>query len=461
MRTRLPRRGQARILGLLTLVFLFVAADSVLQTVLPVSMTETGAASVAVIGIMIAIPQGIGFITALPGTAFGDAHGRARVVALHATIAAMAAGLLAVAASGRSMLWWIAPLLLFGLVRLTVWISILATVSTTGDRLTMQGLNGASQRLAAAAAALISAAVIASQGWEGAYLVICAAFVLMVPLALAVLPRTATRSGPLVTPRASYSVAVSIVRSDRAIRASGLAAMCCMTVMLVGNSFFALTMTVDTGDLAALVAILLVTRDLSSVVIGLTFKQVVNKVGLSGTVTIAVGCAATSMLILAVSGSIIVGVVAAAVLQGTSICLLIGSTNLLAVYSSGVPTAGAALRITASQIGPSIGALIMPIVLAGALGFGGTALLYTLATVTIIVLGAIALLQMRPPRTAPTATTPNDITKDGDHHEPHHRTDPTLTPHPGMPRSPHRTDPVGDLPALHPRERDLGPAPRA
>lgn len=414
-------RVRLRIAGLLALVFAFMIADSVMQTILPLSMTQTGAVSVALIGVMIAIPQGIGFITALPGTAHGDAHGRARVTAVYAALAAVAAAAIATAAVGQSALWWIAPLALFGLSRLTVWLSILATVSTTGDRLRMQGFNGATQRLAAALAAFVSAAVIAGHAWEWGYALISAACLVVVVLALAVLPRSVRTEEPLATPRASYGVAVSLVRRDGAIQASGLAALSCMTVMLVGNSFFALTMNVSAGELAALVAVLLVTRDLASVLMGMAFKPLVNLVGMSGTVALAVLCGAASMFVLLAAGTALPGIVCAAVLQGTSICLLIGSTNLLAVTSTGTATAGAGLRLAASQIGPSVGALLMPVILAAALGFGGTWLLYTLACGAILLLGGTALFAMRASPTAPNS--PDDqvtiLMKDGENHEPH------------------------------------------
>ena len=60
-------------------VFLFMFADTLLPTVLPVTLKQTGAASAGLIGLLVALPQGIGFLTALPAAARGDTRGRARI----------------------------------------------------------------------------------------------------------------------------------------------------------------------------------------------------------------------------------------------------------------------------------------------------------------------------------------------------------------------------------------------
>ncbi len=459
---RRSARSLIRIAGIIALVFTFTMSDTLMQTILPISLTETGAASVAMIGVLIAIPQGVGFLTAMPGAAAGDARGRGRVVAVCACIGAIATVTISITSVGHSWLWWIVPLLLFGLTRLTVWVSILATISTTGDRLRMQGINGATQRLAAALGALVAATVIARHAWEWGYALIGTGFFALAALALVVMVRPADDAGVSVPTRASYGLAVQLAGRDRAIKAASMAAMSCLTLILVGNSFFALTMDVGAGELAALVALLLVTRDVASVLIGLTFKRLVDTVGLSGTVTIAMACGVTSMGVLAVAGGTPPGIVCAAILQGTGICLLIGSSNLLAVASSGMRTGGPGLRMAASQIGPGIAALLLPVALASALEFGGAGLLYGLAGSCLLVLGLVALSQMRPLRALHTFTVDSVDPKGPEHHdrEPHDQAPGCAAAADGNSASRQRTDPVADLPPSHPGQRDLGPASR-
>lgn len=66
----------------LLLVFVYFMSDAMFQTLLPVSMDANGITSGFVIGIFIAAASGVGILLAPPATAWGDRHGRARVLFL-------------------------------------------------------------------------------------------------------------------------------------------------------------------------------------------------------------------------------------------------------------------------------------------------------------------------------------------------------------------------------------------
>ncbi|MGC5249519.1 MFS transporter [Gordonia sp. DT219] len=367
--------------ALFAAVFLFVFADSVVQTVMPVTLEKTGAASAGVIGLMIALPQGIGFISSLPAAAFGDARGRARMVAFTSLLLG-AAGLAMACLVGASVVWWLLPVIMIGLTRLVAWVSILATVSTTGNPHVMQGLNGATQRGAAAVAAIVAAVVVASGIWQAAFVGVAVAMVALAPLTRSVLPSTGAGYAAGPHPREAYGFARTVVIGDWGIRASSLVAMCAMTVMTLGNSFFALTVDGSPHRIAIILVILLLARDVASILVGTVLPSLLIRLGIGGTVVVAGMCGSSGILMLAIPDLGWALMIVAAVLQGAAVCLCIGCTNLLAVNSTGGRPAGAGLRIAASNLIPCMGALLVPIAMGSTLQhlgrvpmFIGTALL--------------------------------------------------------------------------------------
>jgi hypothetical protein len=368
-------------------VFLFMFADTVLQTVLPVTLKETGAASAGLIGLLVALPQGIGFITALPAAAYGDTGGRARMASWAACVAALAS-LVAVAAVGRSVAWWLIPVVGVGLTRLLVWTSTLATVSTSGDPHVMQGLNGATQRGAAALAAVAAAVVVGRQAWSSAYVGIAVSYALLVPLSLIALHRTGEGRDQFPRPAESYRFAAEVVVRDPAMRASSLVGMCSITVMTLSSSFFALTLDASPRQVASTLAILLLTRDVTSIAVGPLLPRVLRRFGIGGTVVLAAACGGAGIAALTVPSRAWPLTAAAAASQGASICLCIGCTNLLAVASRGGRPAGSGLRIAASNLGGCAGSLFLPVGMGAVLEHGGRTLLFVGAAAVTALLGA-------------------------------------------------------------------------
>jgi len=383
-------RGQGAgnsLVALFAAVFLFMFADTVLQTILPVTLKETGAASAGVIGLMVALPQGVGFITALPASAYGDTRGRARMASWAACVATLAS-LVAVAAVGRSVAWWLLPVLGLGLTRLVVWTSTLATVSTSGDPHMMQGLNGATQRGAAAVAAVATAVVVARQAWSSAYFGIAVSYALLLPLSLIALHRVGEGRDLFPRPTESYRFAAEVVIRDPAMRASSLVGMCAMTVMTLGSSFFALTLDASPRQVASTLAILLLTRDVTSIAVGPLLPQVLRRFGIGGTVVVATACGGVGVAALTIPTQAWPVTAVAAVLQGASICLCIGCTNLLAVGSRGGRAPGSGLRIASSNLGGCVGSLFLPVGMGAVLEHGGRTLLFASAAAVTALLGA-------------------------------------------------------------------------
>ena len=402
------RRG-GTLVTLFGAVFLFMFADTLLQTVLPVTLKDTGAASAGLIGLLVALPQGIGFITALPAAAAGDTRGRARIASRAACVAALVS-LAAVAAAGRPAAWWLFPVLGIGLTRLVVWTSTLAAVAEAGHPHVMQGLNGATQRGAAAVAAVAAALVVGRQAWSSAYIGIAVSYALLVPLSLVALRRAGDGEGAVTgdgavaggdrfpPPARSYQFAAEALASETAMRASALVGVCSVTVMTLGSSFFALTQDGSPRKVAGALAVLLLTRDVTSIAVGPLLPPALRRLGIGGTVVLAAACGAAGVAALTVPGPAWPVLAVAAMLQGASICLCIGCTNLLAVGYRGSRAAGPGLRIASSNLGVCVGALLLPVGMGAVLQHGGRTLLFAAAAAVIAVAGAGARWSINPVR---------------------------------------------------------------
>jgi hypothetical protein len=407
-----PDASTRAVVGLFAAVFVFMLADTTLQTILPVTLARTGAASAGLIGVMVALPQGVGFLTALPASAYGDRHGRARLSAIAAVVAAGGA-ILAIATVGRSAPWWLLPVLAIGLARLVVWTSVLAMVSTTGDPHRMQGLNGATQRAAAGVAAILCALVVARQAWWVAFCVIAAAFAVLAPLS-----RSALRRGPVArdatpSPRSSYGLAADLSVRDPALRAASLVALLCTGVMVLGSSFFALTLRGDRDDIARTLAVLLLARDGVSIVVSPFLPRLLRRLGLQGTVALATASGTLGVLGLAVPLHHWAWIALTAALQGTCICLSIGCTNLLAVDTRSGRVAGPGLRIASANLAPCLGGLTLPVAMGAILGNLGSAELFVAVAAATAGFGAVALVAIRtlgmPSRVSVPASVPVEL----------------------------------------------------
>ncbi len=316
--------------------------------------------------------------------------------------------LAAVAAAGRPAAWWLLPVLGIGLTRLVVWTSTLAAVAEGGRPHVMQGLNGATQRGAAAVAAVAAALVVGRQAWSSAYLGIAVSYALLVPLSLVALRRRgdgavagdgAVPGGDRFPPPArSYQFAAEALASETAMRASALVGVCAVTVMTLGSSFFALTQDGSPRKVAGTLAILLLTRDVTSIAVGPLLPPVLRRLGIGGTVVLAAGCGAAGVAVLTVPAPAWPVLVVAAILQGASICLCIGCTNLLAVGYRGRRAAGPGLRIASSNLGVCVGSLLLPVGMGAVLQHGGRTLLFAAVAAVIALVGAGARWSINPVR---------------------------------------------------------------
>ncbi|UZN04153.1 MFS transporter [Cellulomonas sp. S1-8] len=384
MRRRLdPGSGRA-----LLLVFLFVGADTLMQTLLPLSLEAAGAASPAVIGVMVAVVNGIGLVTALPASAYGDRRGRRRVIRVAAGVGVTAAvGMAAV--HDRSSLWfWLLPILVYGLVRVAMMAALLAEVTTSGRPVEIQGLNSLAQRGAAALAAAAAAALIAQGAWAVGMVAAAVCLALMLPVVKAPLGRSLTQVGP--TPGEAFGFGWRLVSRERAVLGSSLVALCSMALFVVGNSFFALAIGGDIRGSAGLVAAFLVSRDATSIVLSPLLGRIVRRIGLTAAVLGVGVCGAAGLALLVVAPQHVPVVVLSAALQGVSVSLCIATTNLLAMATVTDMPSGPSVRVAAMSAWPSLGGLVLPVVLGVLLEVRGAGLMFLASACLVLATGCTA-----------------------------------------------------------------------
>jgi MFS family permease len=353
----------------LSLVLVYFTAEAVFQTLLPVSLKAAGASGL-VIGAFLACSQGIGIVGMPPAAAWGDAHGRAPILRLGGGITALCMLAMAGAVWSGSLAAWIVPLIVYGCARSSTVTTILAVVSGTGDPLRMQGFNSAAQRGAAAAGAVITAVLLARQAYGWGFAAMAGTGCYAAWSAGRVAPRPAAspaaRPGPPAAAgrlRDSYRTSLSMLRRERSLQASSLINISALVTTLVGNAFYPLALTLPPERLAIWVLVLLLCRDVTSVLLGPWFRPIARRVGLINVLVAMAVLSTGGILLVAAGGASLPVIAAAAVLQGASQCFAIGSTNLLATQSAPGRVgaqAGRGLRLTATNYGNSVVALILP-----------------------------------------------------------------------------------------------------
>src|SRR5699024_9116186 len=75
----------------------------------------------------------------------------------------------------------------------------------------------------------------------------------------------------------SFRISVSLLRRDKALLASSLVNVNNLVVMILGNSFFPLTLDVPLAELSIWVLSLLVVRDGISVITGMIFRSLARR----------------------------------------------------------------------------------------------------------------------------------------------------------------------------------------
>jgi hypothetical protein len=381
--------GAAGVGAVLVPVFLFMLADSLFQTVVPLGLAASGVGSGTLIGVLLAIPPVVGVIAALPTAAWGDTHGRPPVVRTAALVAAGALLLLAVVSYGRGFWWWLLPVVVFGLARLTVWVPLLAAVTGLPRPLRVQGVNSTVQRLAAALAAVVNAVLIGAQLWAPALVALAVTFVAIAALA------ARTRGAPelpAVPPRRSFAVGLSLLRR-RSLQASSLVAIGCTSLVLLGNSFFPLALDAPPSQVAMAVLVLLLTRDLTSAALGPGYRRLVGRLGLKAALVAfaALGAAGLGLVVVAAGDLLVLGIGAA--LQGAAVTLAIGTANILATGEFDV-VAGRGIRIATTNLPNGVVSIVLPVLFGVVFDLAGIGWVFGLGALVLLGSAGAAVLRM-------------------------------------------------------------------
>ncbi|MEY9210739.1 hypothetical protein NI17_013885 [Thermobifida halotolerans] len=382
-----PFPAGSAVAPVMLMVLILFTVDAVVQTVLPVALAANGLGSGLLVGVFLALAQGLGLLIAPPVNAHADRRGRRGVLAVGGLlIAACAVGV--VLAVGRGAWVWVVVVLGYGLGRGATVVTTLAVVARTGDPYRTQGYNGATQRLAAALAAVLAATVLTDGRWVWAFWLTAAFGIAFALLSLRVAGPGGDPGAGVAVAR-SYPVSLGMLRGDRALQASSLVNLNLACLTLIGNSFYPFVLDVPAGELAGWLLALLLCRDLAAVASGPLFGTVVGRVGMRGVLLLTGGCSVAGLLAVGLGGGI-AGVVVGALLQGVAISTGIGATNILATSAR---EGGTGLRLAATNYLNGVGSVAVPVLLGLSFDLAGASSVFVLGALVCaaLVAGVLAL----------------------------------------------------------------------
>jgi MFS family permease len=378
---------------ILTVVFLFFAAQTAVQVVVPIA-ASTAQLSGTVIGLLLAIPAAVGLLLDLPLSALSDAIGRRLPIAVGALFGCAAAIVLAL---GTESTGYFSGMVLWAIAASLIQFPALAfiTEAAPGDQhARIQGYNGSVQRLALLIAT-ISVGLFLERD-HGTTLAFGAAGVALAAIAILIFPLNegpANRE-PVGFRRigGSYRTAVELLTRRPAMLLSALIALANGTVIItIGNSFVPLYLVRDLHQAPFVVGLLLAWRNLIAAVLSAQFGAIVPRVGLLRLVLTTNALAAASVLFVPlVSETPLLFVVVA--LQGIGFAFTAGTGNVL--IAGATAPSERALAFAANQLVARIGTLLLPLLLGSLMDVDGARAVFyvggALAVANVAWMGLVA-----------------------------------------------------------------------
>jgi sugar phosphate permease len=383
--------SRSRVLVVMGSYFLLTG---VLQALVALRASSLGANG-AVLGLLLALAGGgIGLVTDLGFAAYGDAHGREKVVFF-----GFVCGLVAVVimASDGSLPALFLGCFLVGLGSSAVFDCLLALLTTTPHRHSQtrtQGFNVTTQRAGALLAALLIGWTLSSRHDE--ILALAGVGACLAPLLVIGPKATLSRGGgdrALATRRLltkGYRLGLEMLHRRRIVMAA-LISVAVNLIFIETNSFVPLLDHRAGVRQAVIITAALATRDLVAIAVGV-FTVATGKDASSPKVVVGVLCLAATSAVgigLQADGSHVALIIFCG-LQGVAIGVGIAAMNLLTVGASG--EAQRAVAMAAATLVNRVGVIVIPIALGLTLELaglkcvffviGGTLLAFSLACST-------------------------------------------------------------------------------
>ncbi len=391
-----PRIGAGgRTAVTLLCVLLIFGAETLFAATLPLFGEVLDYADPVLIGLALSLSSGVGFLL-LPFFVRAIDGGRLRSLMLMCAILMLLSCLLVMQANELGVVALLVGSLVFGAARIVGIVGLLAMVARLpGSRTANQGWNGGLQRLGSLIALLIGGVLFASENWAGVFIML----MIMIAVWWLFADRSAKASDAQVTRDVSRALprrwalamaCVAALRSRRVLAAAALNILNLLALMH-GNSFFTMAFAgeIDAAALSSLVVMTIMLRDAVAVAGGIVYPRVLQGIGSRGMLrSLAVLAVLPMPLIIFVPAAAVPGAFLAAVASGLMVGWGSATANLLA---AGPDSAGAGLRIAASQLPAGLVLLVAPFAFGGAVLGLGVQAAYGLLLLVLTMSGGVML----------------------------------------------------------------------
>ncbi|KAA9149396.1 MFS transporter [Microbacterium lushaniae] len=390
--------GGRRAVTLLCVLLIF-GAETLFAATLPLFGEVLGYADPVLIGLALSLSSGVGFLL-LPFFVRAIDGGRMRSLMLMCASLMLLSCLLVMQSNELGVVALLVGSLVFGAARIVGVVGLLAMVARIpGSRTANQGWNGGLQRLGSMIALLVGGVLFASENWAGVFVML----MVMIALWWLFADRSAKMSDAQVTRKVRREqpgrwllalACVAALRSRRVLAAAALTILI-LLVLMHGNAFFTMAFAgeIDATALSSLVVTTIVLRDGVAVVGGVLYPFVLQRIGSRGMLwALAVLAVLPMPLMILAPSAAVPGAFLAAVASGLMVGWGSATANLLA---AGADSAGAGLRIAASQLPAGIFLLVAPFAFGGAVLELGIQAAYGMLLLVLAVGGSLMLRASR------------------------------------------------------------------
>lgn len=375
---------------LLLTVFLIFLAQSLTSVLMPIEATGIGMSASAV-GLLVGIPQGVGFITDIPVASWSDIVGR-RLPIIAGSVAGLLAAVLFTSAGSAGLLG--VAVLVFGISMSLSSGPTLAFVTEAAeprDHARIQGFNGSVQGLSILVGATSAGLLLSAAGARAAFWTMALVMALIGLISYGLRERTRKGIGLHLRPRSlatRYLRVLELIRTERAVRMAGASSLLyTLQLLTLENSFIPLYLIGFRHYAGAVVGLLLATRSLVGVGLSAMYGRIFARFGLVRPILIG--------NLIGFVGIIMVGLIANPLalvlpfaLQGAGIAFGPATANLL--ITSATAEEERAIGFSANSFMGRVGGFAFPIIVGFAIATGG----YKWLFITAGALGAAGLVAL-------------------------------------------------------------------
>lgn len=338
----------------------FFATQTLFFALIPLSAAALGLPGL-LIGVLVAIPSGVGVVTDVLVGVTSDTIGRRAPMGVGAFLGVLSAVLMTLAGSFASLAIGVLGFGLAMSLSLGPALARLTEASLPEEQARVQGYNGAVQGLGALTGAVVIGLVVDRLGPQGTFPIGAILMAIMLMLSVSIREPAGRRSKRLTRVRLAggYLAALRMLATRSVLRLATLVSLVYgLVILIAGNAFLPFYVIRGLGESVALAGALLAVRNVLAMVTSPFFGVVMGRFGLLTPMLAsnAVACLAVLAVSFTTDPGLLFGLVA---LQGLGTGFTAATANTL-ITSATVPEERA-LGFAANSLVARAGGLILPL----------------------------------------------------------------------------------------------------